>query len=82
MNARALGELAVGADQRIGLPLDLRCHAVEGAIEQADFVGSGATGDAQRVVAAADFARCRDQFGEGLYLPVGKPQRKPDRQAD
>jgi hypothetical protein len=78
----ALGELAISADQRIGLALDLHGHAVERAVEQADLVGPGTPADAKRVVPGAHLARHGDELGERLDLAVGEAEREPDREAD
>ncbi len=78
----AFGELPVGADERRGLLFDLPGHAIEGAVEQADFVGSGATLDPQGIIAAADLARRGDEVGQRMHLPIGKSQGEPHGEPD
>ena len=78
----AIIDLAVGADQRLRLLVELRGHAVEGTVEKADLVRPGAPFQSEPEVALPDLARRADQIGERLHLPVGEPQREPDRETD
>ena len=71
--ASALLEFAIGRYESVGLFLDLRRHAIERPVEQADFVGPGSPFDAKGEIACADLASRNHQIGQRFDLPVGKP---------
>ena len=71
-------EFLVRTDQSVGLLFKLGSHAVERAVEQADFVSAGPPFDTQREVTRAYLASRRNEVGQRLYLAVGKSQSEPD----
>ena len=68
--------MAVGADERLGLLLELGGHAVERAVQQPDFVRAGAALQPQREIALPEVADFDSPTGRGALGTVEPASRE------